>query len=141
MDIVTTTAGLIVALDLGKYKTVACVYDGDPAAARFQTLSTGREELCRLLVRHRPAVVVIEACGLAGWVYVAVRLDRTWFEFVWPRFDAEVCRMLRRWFGGQPTGAWTAREARVIRSTYLAAVVAALLACAAAASRAARPGP
>src|SRR5439155_17859496 len=69
MDIVTTTAGLIVALDLGKYKTVACVYDGDPAAARFQTLSTGREELCRLLARHRPAVVVIEACGLAGWVY------------------------------------------------------------------------
>jgi hypothetical protein len=66
-----------------------------------------------------------------------VRLDRTWFEFVWRRFDAEVCRMLRKWFGGRATGKWTATEARVIRRTYLAAAVAALLACAVAAARAA----
>jgi transposase len=57
----------ILALDLGKYKTVACAYD--PAApARFETVTTGRPELERLIGRHRPACVVIEACALAGWV-------------------------------------------------------------------------
>jgi hypothetical protein len=75
--------------------------------------------------------------GIVGWVYIAVRLDRTWFEFVWRRFDAEVCRMLRKWFGGRATEHWTPTEARVIRRTYLAAAVAALLACVVAAARAA----
>jgi transposase len=63
------TTCAILALDLGKYKTVACLYDGDPAAARFHTLDTSREELRKLCARHRPAVVVIEACTLAGWVH------------------------------------------------------------------------
>jgi hypothetical protein len=79
---------------------------------------------------------LVTVLGLAGWVYIAVRLDRTWFEFVWPWFDREVCRTLRKWFGGTAGAWWTPREARVIRASYLAAVVAALLACAAAASRA-----
>lgn len=59
----------ILALDLGKYKTVACAYDGDPAAARFHTLDTTREELRQLFERHREAVVVVEACALSGWVH------------------------------------------------------------------------
>jgi transposase len=63
------TAGLILALDLGKYKSVACLYDGDPAAARFITLTTDRAHLTRLFALHRPAVVVIEACALTGWVH------------------------------------------------------------------------
>jgi transposase len=62
----TTT---IVALDLGKYKSVACLYDGDPAAARFQSLTTSRSELVRLLGQFPGATVVIEACALAGWVH------------------------------------------------------------------------
>jgi transposase len=63
----STTA--ILALDLGKYKSVACLYDGDPAAARFQSLTTCRAELVRLLGQHPGAEVVIEACSLAGWVH------------------------------------------------------------------------
>jgi transposase len=63
----TTTA--ILALDLGKYKSVACLYDPDDGEARFQGLATTRAELARLLDRLRPAVVVIEACTLAGWVH------------------------------------------------------------------------
>ncbi len=74
--------------------------------------------------------------GLAGWVYIAVRLERTWFEFLWLRFDQEVCRMLRKWVGGRATGAWSPTEAKVIRRSYLAAVVAALLACVVAGSQA-----
>jgi len=69
MKTLTASTTTIVALDLGKYKSVACLYDGDPAAARFDTLTTGRDELRRLFRRHRPAAVVIEACALAGWVH------------------------------------------------------------------------
>jgi transposase len=66
MDTATRT---ILAIDLGKYKSVACAYTGDPTAARFQTLTTDREHLRRLFTQHRPVVVVIEACALSGWVH------------------------------------------------------------------------
>jgi transposase len=62
-------AGTILALDLGKYKSVACAYPGSPEGARFDTITTSRDELRKLFARHRPAVVVIEACALAGWVH------------------------------------------------------------------------
>jgi transposase len=64
----TATADPILALDLGKYKSVACVYRsaGDH---RFTTLPTSRDQLARLITRHKPAVVLIEACLLAGWVH------------------------------------------------------------------------
>jgi transposase len=65
----TPAAGPILALDLGKYKSVACLYDPATAGARFDTLTTGRAELTRLIQRHRPARVAIEACALAGWVH------------------------------------------------------------------------
>ncbi len=72
MTTATTTAaatpGLILALDLGKYKSVACAYQGDPAAARFESLTTDRAHLRQLFAKHRPGVVVFEACALAGWV-------------------------------------------------------------------------
>jgi transposase len=65
----TTAPGSILAIDLGKYKSVACVYDPATAQARFDTLPTNRSELRTLFERHRPTVVVIEACALSGWVH------------------------------------------------------------------------
>ena len=59
----------ILAIDLGKYKSVACLYDPAAAEADFRTFDTSRAELTRLIVRARPAVVVIEACTLSGWVH------------------------------------------------------------------------
>jgi hypothetical protein len=59
----------ILAFDLGKYKSVACLYDRATAQAQFHTLDTTRDELRRLFDRHRPALVVFEACTLAGWVH------------------------------------------------------------------------
>jgi transposase len=63
-----TAAGSILAIDLGKYKCVACAYH---AADRFtfHTIDTSPAEVERLIRRARPAVVVIEACSLAGWVH------------------------------------------------------------------------
>src|SRR5215471_10479114 len=64
-----TAARALLALDLGKYKTVACAYDPATTQARFDTLTTSRERLRKLCARQRPAAVVIEACLLAGWVH------------------------------------------------------------------------
>ena len=63
------TAATIVAIDLGKYKSVACIYAGDPATAAFTSFPTDRQHLRKLFAKHRPAAVVIEACLLAGWVH------------------------------------------------------------------------
>jgi transposase len=65
----TATAGTILAIDLGKYKSVSCLYTGSPDTARFDSFITDRARLGKLLERYRPSVVVIEACLLAGWVH------------------------------------------------------------------------
>jgi transposase len=64
-----TAARTILAIDLGKYKSVACLYNGDPATATFVSFPTDRNRLEKLFAKHRPAAVVIEACLLAGWVH------------------------------------------------------------------------
>src|SRR6476620_6522512 len=59
----------ILAIDLGKYKCVACTYDRGTAAAEYRTITTSRAEVERLIRATRPSVVVIEACTPAGWVH------------------------------------------------------------------------
>src|SRR5262249_4275002 len=58
----------ILAIDLGRYKSVACVVRSADAQ-RFTTIRTSRAEISRLLAQQRPAVVLIEACLLSGWVH------------------------------------------------------------------------
>jgi len=56
----------ILALDLGKFKTVSCLYlDGD---AQFSTVVTGRHEFTQLIQSHQPDIVVFETCTAAGWL-------------------------------------------------------------------------
>jgi transposase len=71
MNTIITTASTnsILAIDLGKYKSVACVHGQATGEHRFTTFETSRAEMRRLLVKTQPAVVVIEACLLAGWVH------------------------------------------------------------------------
>jgi transposase len=71
MNTITTTTSThtIVAIDLGKYKSVVCLHDPDTGECRFTTLDTGRAEFAKLLAKEQPAVVIIEACLLAGWVH------------------------------------------------------------------------
>jgi hypothetical protein len=57
------------AIDLGKYKSVACVHEQKTGEFRFTTFETTRAELQKLIGRDRPGVVIIEACLLAGWVH------------------------------------------------------------------------
>jgi hypothetical protein len=63
----TTAAATILVIDLGKYKSVACDYRAADDQ-RFTTFPTSRAALARLIKRHRPDVILIEACLLAGWV-------------------------------------------------------------------------
>jgi len=71
MNTISTTASTatILAIDLGKYKSVACVHDADSGEIRFATFDTSRAEVQRLLAKEAPGVVIIEACLLAGWVH------------------------------------------------------------------------
>ena len=71
MNPTTTTASTspILAIDLGKYKSVACAHDPTSGEIRFATFETTRGELRRLIDKEQPAVIVIEACLLAGWVH------------------------------------------------------------------------
>src|SRR6516164_6977412 len=62
-----TAADTILALDLGKYKSVACVYRAADDL-RFTTVTSSRQELGRLIDTCQPAIVLFEACLLAGWV-------------------------------------------------------------------------
>jgi transposase len=64
-----STVRTILAIDLGKYKSVACAYDRDTGEVRFRSVPSSREEFQRLISRSRPDVVVLEACTPAGWVY------------------------------------------------------------------------
>lgn len=59
----------IIAIDLGRHNSVACVYDRRTRAHTFRTLDTTPADLDRLLARYTGAPVVIEACANAGWVH------------------------------------------------------------------------
>lgn len=63
----------ILALDLGKYKTVACEYEAENGRHRFVTVLTTPKALHDLMVDREPQRVVIEICSIAGWVSDLVR--------------------------------------------------------------------
>ena len=58
----------ILALDLGKYKTVGCAYESENGAHQFQRILTEPAALERLVQEVKPDRVVIEVCSIAGWV-------------------------------------------------------------------------
>jgi transposase len=59
----------ILAIDLGKFKSVTCLLDSDTNQTEFWTMSTDRHYLLAVLKNYHPDSVVIESCGLAGWVH------------------------------------------------------------------------
>ena len=52
------TAVPILAIDLGKYKNMAGLYDPATAQSTFTKVRTTLEEIEQLLTRYRPAVTV-----------------------------------------------------------------------------------
>jgi transposase len=58
----------ILALDLGKYKTVGCDYERESGKHRFRASATTPAALERMVQEVKPDQVVIEVCNIAGWV-------------------------------------------------------------------------
>ena len=58
----------ILALDLGKYKTVGCAYERESGRHRFRATLTAPTALAQLVQEEKPDRVVIEVCNIAGWV-------------------------------------------------------------------------
>jgi transposase len=70
----STTIRRILALDLGKFNSVLCVYDPDTHAHRFVSVQTTPQAIHDLLIAQQsddPAatLLVIETCDVAGWVH------------------------------------------------------------------------
>src|SRR5262245_36861265 len=63
----------ILALDLGKYKTVACDYEAETGRHRFMTVLSTPQALHDLIVDREAERGVIEIGSLAGWVSDVVR--------------------------------------------------------------------
>src|ERR1041384_8686466 len=58
----------ILALDLGKYKTVGCDYESESGAHQFKRGFTTPTGLAKMVQEVKPDRVVIEVCSIAGWV-------------------------------------------------------------------------
>ena len=63
----------IVAIDLGKFNSVLCVFDPATAAHAFASFASDRQTVHDRLVEHATAdpgqtLVVFETCESAGWV-------------------------------------------------------------------------
>ena len=63
----------ILALDLGKYKTVACDYEAETGRHQFVKVLSTPKAVHDLIVDRAPQRVVIEICSIAGWVGDLVR--------------------------------------------------------------------
>ena len=59
----------ILAIDLGRFKSVACVYSRNTRHHVFRTIDSKPDALAQLLAEHLGAVVVIEACANAVWCW------------------------------------------------------------------------
>ncbi len=58
----------IIAIDLGKFNSVACIYNTETQEQRFETVATERGFFETLFKTYTPNLIVVEACGPSGWV-------------------------------------------------------------------------
>ena len=59
----------ILALDLGKFKTVGCILDIESSGSSYVTIKTTHFAVYNLIERHKPDRVVFEVGTPAGWVH------------------------------------------------------------------------
>ena len=67
----------ILALDLGKFKTVACLYEQSPDQPHhwdFVTVDTLKKDFARLIQQFQADVLVFETCTAAGWLTCVTNL-------------------------------------------------------------------
>jgi transposase len=59
----------ILAIDLGKFRSTACVYEGSTGEHSFTTVRTKPGDIHDLLATRQPQRVVVEIGSAAGWVH------------------------------------------------------------------------
>jgi transposase len=59
----------ILALDLGKFKTMCCFFDTKSRKHSFLLAATERNYLTTVFQKHPIDLVVMEACGPSGWIH------------------------------------------------------------------------
>ena len=59
---------IILALDLGKFNTMCCIYNSKTRKHEFINAPTERNYLTTLLKKTKCDLVVMEACGPSGWI-------------------------------------------------------------------------
>lgn len=59
----------ILAIDLGKFKSVSCLFNTDNNQTEFQTIPTLRWAFEQLLHKTQPQQVVFETATVGGWIY------------------------------------------------------------------------
>lgn len=59
----------ILAIDLGKFNSVSCLFDTATNQSEFATLSTQRWSFEQLLSKTQPDQVLIETSSISGWVH------------------------------------------------------------------------
>ena len=59
----------ILAIDLGKFKSVACLFDTQDNQTQYQTVPTLRLAFEQLLHETQPDKVVFETCTICGWIH------------------------------------------------------------------------
>jgi transposase len=59
----------ILAIDLGKFNSVACLFDSATNQSEFETIATQRWAFEQILDKTRPEQVVIETSSISGWVH------------------------------------------------------------------------
>jgi transposase len=59
---------IILALDLGKFNTMCCVFNTETRKHEFINAATERNYLTTLLKKTKCDLVVMEACGPCGWI-------------------------------------------------------------------------
>ena len=91
----------ILALDLGKFKTVLCAMEVATREHAFESLATTPAAIEDLLTRHRTpdashTLVVIETCDVAGWVHDLCMSAGVKITIANPRSDAWRWSKVRR---------------------------------------------
>ncbi|MBM0745608.1 IS110 family transposase (plasmid) [Phormidium sp. CLA17] len=59
----------ILAIDLGKFNSVACLFDTTTNQSEFETIATQRWAFEQLLNQNQPDQIVIETSSISGWVH------------------------------------------------------------------------
>ena len=77
----------ILAVDLGKFKSVACDYQSDGGEHEFEIIQTRPQVIHDLHVKREPDRLVIELSNIAGWIHDLALVLKIQFQVANPNHE------------------------------------------------------